>query len=803
MRCDWCSAPSRAPTTQVCAVLRLLAALVFFVSFLSSAAAIKPNVVMIVSDDQGWTDFGFMGHPAIQTPHLDKLASESAVFPNGYVPTSLCRASLATLLTGLYASQHKICCNDPPDGVAREAMHPFIQNAPTVPRLLRQLGYRSLQTGKFWEGHFSNGGFTDGMTEKGRHGDSGLAIGRQTMKPIYDFIEAGGAQPFFVWYAPMMPHDPHTPPERMLKKYLVGGRNEKLARYWAMCEWFDETCGELLGWLDRKGLRENTLVVFVVDNGWIQETGPRQTTRGWFAPKSKLSPYDGGLRTPLMFRWPGHIKPGKYSDLVSTIDLAPTILTACGLKPAQSMPGLNLLGVAAGQGQLQRDAIFGEIFLHTAVNIGQPALNLTHLWMRQGDWKLIKFTDKNVKPELYDLARDPFETNNLAATEAERVQHLSARLAKWNEQSSGASRSATGEASTASPGRSRGQITATATRPATFPHRIWAACDFEARTSDYGWFGPADTNNIPRYPGNRTALGVSAKPYQNFSALMTGINPVPGPRMGKSNHLYLRYFLKGGTEATFQHFSLTREDNQHINVSALAEGKWSEVTMNFSRDARRNDGSAETFGEGERMDDFKVFAGKPAEASKYELFIDDVIFFADNPELPPEKEPFPNRVIYLAAFDTGPKEKYWLGEFELAESGLPADSYWKVARAIPRKEGGGKWMRLQIEPPRPVGAHTKLRFRYHLTGASSMTVQIFDATAQDNRHINLGGLQQGAWTTLYLNFTKDSKRNDGSAGPFAAGNLVDDLFFFLPPDAGQQVNLLIDEVVLYDAGQAK
>src|SRR6185436_18710796 len=100
--------------------------------------------------------------------------------------------------------------------------------------------------------------------------------------------------------------------------------------------------------------------------------------------------------------------------------------------------------------------------------------------------------------------------------------------------------------------------------PTTFPHRIWAACDFEGRTPDYAWFGPAETSNIPRYPGNTTALGVSERPYKNFSGLMTGINPVPGPRIGKINKLYLRYFLKGSSEATFQFFSLTQEDNNHI-----------------------------------------------------------------------------------------------------------------------------------------------------------------------------------------------------------------------------------------------
>jgi hypothetical protein len=94
-----------------------------------------------------------------------------------------------------------------------------------------------------------------------------------------------------------------------------------------------------------------------------------------------------------------------------------------------------------------------------------------------------------------------------------------------------------------------------------------------------------------------------------------------------------------------------------------------------------------------------------------------------------------------------------------------------------------------------------LRFRYHVTGASAMTVQIFDVTDQDNRHINLKNLKQGAWTTTYLDFTKDARRNDGKNTPFAAGHKVDDLFFFIQPDGKEDVTLLIDEVVLFDAGR--
>lgn len=98
-------------------------------------------------------------------------------------------------------------------------------------------------------------------------------------------------------------------------------------------------------------------------------------------------------------------------------------------------------------------------------------------------------------------------------------------------------------------------------RPASFPHRIWAACDFEGQTPDYGWFGRADTNRVPPYPGNRTALAATERPYRDFSAVMAGINPVPGPRMGRENGLFIRYLLSGGNHTTLQHFSLTREDN--------------------------------------------------------------------------------------------------------------------------------------------------------------------------------------------------------------------------------------------------
>ena len=132
----------------------------------------------------------------------------------------------------------------------------------------------------------------------------------------------------------------------------------------------------------------------------------------------------------MLLRWPGRTRAGRYNDLTLTIDLAPTIMTACGVKPPREMQGLNLLDVAAGKGRLNRTAIFGEIYVHTASVVGRPDLDVTHRWVREGDWKLIQPT-RDKGPELFDLRSDPHERTNLAAKQPERVKHLQDVIARW------------------------------------------------------------------------------------------------------------------------------------------------------------------------------------------------------------------------------------------------------------------------------------------------------------------------------------------------------------------------------------
>ena len=409
----------------------------------TSAHAAPPNIVMIISDDHLWSDYGFMGHKVIQTPNLDRLARESRTFARGYVTSSLCCPSLATIITGKYPHQHLVTSNDPPipAGMAkggfnksplfdagREVMSAHLTAAGTLPQLLKQKGYLSLQTGKWWQKHYSNGGFTSGMTEGGRHGDKGLDIGRKTMQPVYDFIADAKKQvkPFLVWYAPMMPHDPHTPPQRILDKYKDKTPSLPVAKYWAMVDWFDETCGQLVDHIDKQGLKENTIFVYVSDNGWI--TNPKT---GRYAEKSKQSQYDGGLRSPIMVRWPGTVKPEMNDHLAQSIDFMPTLLKAAGVEVPAGLPGIDLLDDAA---LAKRNALFGECFTHNSMDLNKPAASLKWRWMIEGDMKLIvphKANQPDDVVELYNLKADPTEEKNLATESAEKVEALSAKLNSW------------------------------------------------------------------------------------------------------------------------------------------------------------------------------------------------------------------------------------------------------------------------------------------------------------------------------------------------------------------------------------
>ncbi len=407
----------------------------------------RPNIVLIISDDQSWTDYSFMGHDHIKTPRIDRLAEEGLTFPHGYTTAPLCSPALASIATGLYVHQHGILGNDPvfhstekkySEGWLIDRMHIYserineFEKIPTIADLLGTNGYISLQTGKWWIGNYKTGGFDRGMTHGdpargGRHGDEGLKIGREGMDIIYNFIDSAVSidKPFYVWYAPFLPHAPHNPPDSLREKYLPLAPTEAVANYWAMCEWFDITCGQLIDYIDQKGLSEETLFIYVCDNGWIQDPDkPNQ-----YAPRSKRAPYEMGLRTPIIFNWKGTIEPEwNTTSAVSSIDIASTIYGICGIESPPDLQGINVLDK---EKLSSREIIFAETYAHDFTVIDSSLLYRIAIDL---PYKLILPDERNQpksEPELFDIACDPFENHDLSDSHPEKVAELKVKIKSW------------------------------------------------------------------------------------------------------------------------------------------------------------------------------------------------------------------------------------------------------------------------------------------------------------------------------------------------------------------------------------
>lgn len=396
----------------------------------------RPNVVLIVSDDHGFSDYGFMGNGAVRTPNLDRLAAQSVVYTRGYA-TPVCSPSLATLLTGRHPHQHGITGNDL-DGSARDRAplkQRLLANPLLLPRALSDAGYLTMQTGKLWNTTYGEVGFTHGMTDQGsRHGDRGLTIGRTGMAPILEFVDAAVAadKPFFVWYAPMLPHQPHDPAAARLARYAGKGPTPAAEKYYAMVEWFDDTVGELDGHLRERGLADDTLVVYLADNGW-------DAAAALASKRAKLTPYELGIRTPILVRWPRQLEPRRDEQhLASIVDVVPTILAATGIAPPEPLPGVDLRDQAA---VAARETLFVTAFDHDILDLADPRKSVTAQVVIDGWHKLIlpgttrprrAHAAAPTAPELFDLRADPLEKLDLAAQQPETVARLQAlREAFW------------------------------------------------------------------------------------------------------------------------------------------------------------------------------------------------------------------------------------------------------------------------------------------------------------------------------------------------------------------------------------
>ena len=389
----------------------------------------QPNIHVLMSDEHDAAVTGCYGDLVVRTPHLDRLARERIVFTHAFSTSSLCRPTLRSLLTGLepYTVEVRIAAARRVER-ARPALEEVFE---TLPERLGERGYVSFQGGKFWEGTFEMGGFTHGMTRTFSTaamftkdltklcGSEGLTLGRETLQPLWDFLDVHSDRPFFVWYAPMLPHAPFDAPERFRRLYEGDPVPPSVRRYRANLTRFDATVGEVLDRLEELGLRQNTLVLYVSDNGWNSAPDAPISVMG--GSKGKGSIYELGFRTPLVLSWPGVLAAGARDDrLVSLVDVFATILDFAGAEPVPCASGRSLLPLLVGRGDFQRESVIGGRFDQRP----RP------LFLRTRTWRYVWFP-RDQPEELYKIEEDPFETRNVADAHPEQIGRFRDELARW------------------------------------------------------------------------------------------------------------------------------------------------------------------------------------------------------------------------------------------------------------------------------------------------------------------------------------------------------------------------------------
>jgi arylsulfatase A-like enzyme len=396
----------------------------------------RPNVVFILADDLGVNDLGCYGRKDHQTPRLDRLASQGARFTSAYCAQPICSPTRAALMTGKTPARLHLTTFLPgrADAASQKLLHPKINmqlplEEKTVAELLKGAGYATACVGKW---HLGNVGF--GPKEQGF---DVVHAGRPNTTPSdteggkgeYDltrqavqFIEANKDRPFFLYLAHNNPHVPLAAKAELVARY----KDAFNPIYAAMLHTLDDGVGQVLDKLDELKLAGRTLVVFTSDNGGLHvlETPNTPATHNTPFRAGKGFLYEGGLRIPLLVRWPGQVSAGRVvSTPVISTDWVPTLLDACGVKPPDGLDGVSLTGLLKG-GELPARPLLWH-FPHYTNQGGRPGGAV-----REGDWKLIEHYEDG-RTELFNLASDVGETRDLFAQEPKRAADLKARLAAW------------------------------------------------------------------------------------------------------------------------------------------------------------------------------------------------------------------------------------------------------------------------------------------------------------------------------------------------------------------------------------
>lgn len=455
--------------------MKRLCTLVFLCALGGSSFSAQPNILHILADDMGWNALSCYGNKDVATPNLDRLATEGMRFTSAYADAQ-CSPTRAAFLSGQYGARtgvFKVLHEKEPSRaplLSPEANDALAPEAATLATTLRKAGYATGISGK-WHiannasvaplrkrdggGYFNTYGFDFAGPANGSEHHEDKTVTAIT-DDIIHFIETNKDRTWFAFAAHFSPHTPLEAPEALIAKHVARGYHRAatnegrsterpIANYLAMLEHLDNEAGRLIAKLDELGLRERTVVVFTSDNGGLSRVTKNAPLR-----EGKGAPYEGGIRVPLIVRWPGKVKAGSTCDVpVHAVDFYPTYAALAGATPPAEHPldGESLVPLLEQSGTLQRTALHWHMPTYT-VNFGRTPCAV----IREGDWKLIHwfgdyldttgFTpdDKpygklvvGPRTELYNVREDISETHDLAAERPQKTTQLTTALNAWLE----------------------------------------------------------------------------------------------------------------------------------------------------------------------------------------------------------------------------------------------------------------------------------------------------------------------------------------------------------------------------------
>lgn len=440
-----------------------------------SAFAEKPNIIYILADDLGYGDLSCYGQKHFQTPNIDRMAKEGMLFTQHYAGCTVSAPSRSSLMTGLNTGHTPIRGNKE---ATEEGQWPLPGSTVTIPKLLKEAGYVTGGFGKWGlgypgsEGDPNNQGFDefygfncqrmahnyypdhlwDNQKKVMLEGNTGDKFGQYAPELIHQralqFMEKNRNRPFFMFYPTTIPHAELMVPKKYMDKFRgkflpehsfkgavpgdkgfrvgsYGTQPESHAAFAAMVTLLDEKVGELFAKLKELGLEKNTIVLFSSDNGPHLEGGADPDYFDSNGPFKgyKRDLYEGGIREPMIAWWPGKIKAGSTSDLISAFwDVMPTLTDIAGVKSPEKLDGISFLPTLLGEkGQKQHETMYWEFHEQN----GRQAI-------RKGSWKLVKYNvliPQKTTTELFDLSKDPGEENDLANKYPNIVKELSTLMA--------------------------------------------------------------------------------------------------------------------------------------------------------------------------------------------------------------------------------------------------------------------------------------------------------------------------------------------------------------------------------------